>query len=240
MKNRIIMSLCGLFILGFFIVVFLTMCETKKENKTIDEMLIAETRTIVEETSATTATTTVTTSTTKSESYTTKKVEISTKKILTNDIVEKTSSKTPSTSAAATKINNNNNNNNNVYYSKQDIIDIAKVMQKECGGVPSKTEQACVVWTVLNRVDKYNSSVYSVVRAKNQFAFYENSNYTTALYNLAEDVLSRWSREKQGETNIGRALPPEYLYFYGDGQHNYFYTQSGQYWNYSLSTPYNS
>ena len=46
MKNKIIIFLCSLFILGFFIVVFLTMCEAKKENKTIDEFFIETNTTI--------------------------------------------------------------------------------------------------------------------------------------------------------------------------------------------------
>ena len=48
------------------------------------------------------------------------------------------------------------------HYTQQDAIDIAKVLYNECRGVDSITEQACVAWTILNRVDFNNSSVYSV------------------------------------------------------------------------------
>lgn len=129
------------------------------------------------------------------------------------------------------------------YYSEQDAIDIAKVLYHECRGVPSKTEQACVVWTILNRVDCYGSTVYSVVRAPNQFAFYDSAPVWDELLDLAHDVLDRWSREKNGETNVGRVLPQEYIYFAGSNGHNYFrdnYSGSYNIWDYSLESPYES
>lgn len=58
-----------------------------------------------------------------------------------------------------------------IYYTEQDVIDIAKVLYNECRGVGSKTEQACVAWTILNRVDNQGLSISEVIRAKNQFAF---------------------------------------------------------------------
>lgn len=127
------------------------------------------------------------------------------------------------------------------YYAKQDAIDIAKVLYNECRGVPSITEQACVAWTILNRVDNSNSTVYSVVRAPRQFAFRENTPVWDNLLNLAYDVLDRWSREKSGETNVGRVLPKKYMYFEGYNGHNYFrdkYSGSYNTWDYSLPSPY--
>lgn len=127
------------------------------------------------------------------------------------------------------------------HYSNQDVIDIAKVLYHECRGIPSKTEKACVAWTILNRVDYYNSTVYSIVRAPCQFAFYPNAPVWNELYELAQDVLNRWNREKNGETNVGRVLPKEYLYFVGSNGHNYFrdkYSGSYNIWNYSIESPY--
>jgi hypothetical protein len=127
------------------------------------------------------------------------------------------------------------------YYTEQDVVDIAKVLYSECRGVPSKTEQACVAWTILNRVDKYNSNVYSVVRSPNQFAFYDNLPVWDELADLSRDVLERWSREKNGETNVGRVLPKEYLYFSGYGGHNHFrdrYNGCYNIWDYSFESPY--
>lgn len=114
-------------------------------------------------------------------------------------------------------------------------------MLRECGGIPSKTEQACVAWCVLNRVDEYNSSVYAVLREPNQFAFSESTEVRDNLYELAKDVLYRWNDEKNGIMDSGRVLPQEYTYFHGDGVHNYFRNAfSGNYdtWDYSLESPY--
>ena len=129
----------------------------------------------------------------------------------------------------------------NSYYSEQDAIDIAKVLWNECRGVPSVTEQACVAWTVLNRVDKYGSTVHDVVRAPHQFAFYEGTTVDATLLELAKDVLNRWANEKNGLTDVGRVLPKEYTYFEGYGGHNHFRDDySGNYnlWDYSLPSPY--
>lgn len=126
------------------------------------------------------------------------------------------------------------------YYTEQDVVDIAKVLYTECRGLPT-TEQACVAWVVLNRVDNYDSTVYSVVRAPGQFAFSEYTPVTDELFNLASDVLDRWSREKNGEENVGRVLPKEFTFFEGYGGHNHFrdkYEGSYNIWDYSLESPY--
>jgi len=46
--------------------------------------------------------------------------------------------------------------------------------------------------------------------------------------------------EKECVGSVGRVLPKEYLYFTGDGAHNYFTTewQGGQTWDWSLESPY--
>lgn len=129
------------------------------------------------------------------------------------------------------------------HYTEQDAIDIAKVLYHECRGIPSQTEKACVAWTILNRVDSYNSTVYSVVRSPNQFAFYEDAPIWDELLDLSYDVLDRWNREQNGESNIGRVLPKEYIYFEGRDGHNHFRDNySGLYniWDYSLESPYES
>lgn len=127
------------------------------------------------------------------------------------------------------------------YFTEDDATDLAKVLLRECGGIPSKTEQACVAWCVLNRVDEYGSSIYDVLREPNQFAFNDTTEVRDDLYELAKDVLWRWNDEKNGVTDSGRVLPHEYIYFHGDGVHNYFRNAfSGDYdtWDYSLESPY--
>ena len=47
-------------------------------------------------------------------------------------------------------------------------------------------------------------------------------------------------RKKMGETNTGRVLPSDYLWFSGDGKHNYFRNayKGGETWDWSLPSPY--
>ena len=128
-----------------------------------------------------------------------------------------------------------------IYYSTDDAIDIAKVLYRECRGIPSDTEKACVAWTILNRVDNWGMSIKNVVRAPHQFAYVKNTTIDENLLSLAYDVLSRWNLEKNGYVDVGRVLPKDYMYFTGNGKHNYFRNAyNGKYtvWNYALPSPY--
>ena len=66
------------------------------------------------------------------------------------------------------------------------------------------------------------------------------SDYGYDLVALARDVLDRWSREKAGQTDVGRVLPKDYQWYAGDGKHNYFRDKyrGGSRWDYSLPSPY--
>ena len=129
-----------------------------------------------------------------------------------------------------------------MYFTEKDVIALAKVLYNECRGVPSDMEKACVAWTACNRVDAgYGDTIYDVLTAPNQFAYRENTSVTEELYTLALDVLNRWNNERNGMTDVGRVLPKEYMWFRGDGKHNYFRNAfSGSYdiWDYSLDNPY--
>lgn len=131
-------------------------------------------------------------------------------------------------------------------YTSTDAVMMARVMFLEARGIQSKTEIACVGWTILNRVDAGYGSISTVITAPNQFAYSASasttSDYGYDLIALATDVLDRWSREKAGQTNVGRVLPKGYLWYAGDGKHNYFRNQyqGGTRWDYSLPSPYES
>lgn len=129
------------------------------------------------------------------------------------------------------------------HYTEDDIIMLAKLLYNECRGVDSVTEQACVVWTVLNRVDHGGISIADTITSPDQFAYNSSSPVWGELYWLAEDVLSRWNAEQNGDTSVGRVLPPDYRWFGGDGEHNHFrnaYSGDYQIWDYSLESPYES
>ena len=127
----------------------------------------------------------------------------------------------------------------------EDVHAIARTLYGECRGIPSDMEKAAVVWCILNRVDAKGygcgNSVEYVLEFPYQFLGYnENNPLLDDLCELAEDVLIRWYREKNGETDVGRILPPEYLWFHGDGKHNYFRDayKGGNRWDWSLDNPY--
>ena len=119
---------------------------------------------------------------------------------------------------------------------------IAKTLYGEYRG-EDLLQQAGVVWCILNRCDAWNESIEAVVTAPGQFHGY-NKNHPVLdyLYDMAVDVMTRWEREKQGETDVGRVLPSDYLWFGA----NKTYTQNvfrnaftgGTKWDWSLENPY--
>lgn len=128
-------------------------------------------------------------------------------------------------------------------YSESDVELIAKTVWQEARGIERKAEQAAVVWCILNRVDddRWGDTIAEVVTAPHQFAYDAGAPVTDELRRLAEDVLERWKREKEGETEVGRVLPPEYVFFDGDGSHNHFrreYEHTGEYWEFEAESPY--
>lgn len=132
-----------------------------------------------------------------------------------------------------------------IYYSEEEVVMVAKVLYRECGGVPSITERACVAWTICNRVgaDGFQDTVKGVIEYPGAFAYIVDTPVTDELYELAKDVLSRWNSERNGKTDVGRVLPEDFKFFSGDGEHNYFRNAyRGNYiiWDYSLESPYES
>ena len=128
-------------------------------------------------------------------------------------------------------------------YSESDVELIAKTVWQEARGIPSKAEQAAVVWCILNRVDddRWGDTIAEVVTAPHQFAYDAGAPVTDELRQLAEDVLERWKREREGETEVGRVLPAGYVFFDGDGSHNHFrreYEHTGEYWEFKAESPY--
>ena len=130
---------------------------------------------------------------------------------------------------------------------EEEAVVIAKIMYREARGIASITEQACVAWTILNRVDASGKSIIEIATAPNQFAWDPYSptvdDQGRDLIALAKDIIGRWEAEKNGETDVGRVLPSTYKYFGGSNGHNWFrenYEFNGEYWDYSLKSPYES
>ena len=131
--------------------------------------------------------------------------------------------------------------------TETEAVMLAKIVRGESRGIWSQTEQACVVWTVLNRVDAgMYSSIYAAITAPYQFAYHAYAStyddYGRDLTALARDVLYRWQLERSGQTDVGRVLPLGYCWYSGDGRHNYFrasYYGQGAIW-FGLASPYES
>lgn len=121
-------------------------------------------------------------------------------------------------------------------------IILAKTVWGEARGC-SVTEQAAVVWCILNRVDSgYGcGSIIATVLEPNQFVGYHHKNpLDKDILRLVKDVLVRWELEDTNSGEVGRVLPEDYLWFSGDGKRNYFRNayEGGTTWDWSLPSPY--
>lgn len=141
------------------------------------------------------------------------------------------------------------------YVTEEELIMLAQLIWGESRGIPSTMEKSAVVWSVLNRVDASGyaneDTVAEVITFPYQYSGYdEDYPVEEEFYNLSVDVVTRWVREKNGELEIGRTLPPDYLWFLGDyatnpgDHHNYFRNQYKDYdesniWDWSYPNPYN-
>lgn len=132
-------------------------------------------------------------------------------------------------------------------YSESDIEIAAKIILREAEsvkdncGVSGDCHRAAVIWCILNRVDAGYGDFEEVATAPHQFAYYSNTRIVKEFYELAEDVLDRWSQEKAGIKDIGRVLPQDYLWFRGNGKVNIFrnkYKGNYKIWDWSLPDPY--
>lgn len=128
-------------------------------------------------------------------------------------------------------------------HDRETVEAIAKTVWGEARGCTT-TEQAAVVWCVLNRVDSsdFPNDPLSVVTQRGHFSGY-SPDYPVVpeLVTLVEDVLTRWIMEKTAVGSVGRVLPCEYVFFTGDGLHNHYrerYEQTGETWDWSLPSPY--
>ena len=110
-----------------------------------------------------------------------------------------------------------------MFFTDADVVAVAKMLYGESRGCSIGNQQKAV-WCVLNRVDdeRYPDSIIAVLSQSGQFHGY-NPNHPVwdELTTVAEDVLTRWSLEKQGVA-VNRELPKSYLYFTGTGRENIF------------------
>ena len=118
-------------------------------------------------------------------------------------------------------------------FTEAEIQMIARVIYCESNCVESEAERSMIAWTILNRIDSgiswFGDSVSSIITKPGQFCYTPSAPLTDRNYELAKDVTSRWLAEKSGETNVGRTLPVEFLFYHASKEHwhNSFYRLSG-------------
>ncbi len=110
-----------------------------------------------------------------------------------------------------------------MYFTEADVIALAQMLYGEARGCTVDNQMKCV-WCVLNRVDdpRFPDTIQGVLSQPSQFHGYSpNFPVWDELKEVARDVLTRWSLEKQGVI-VERELPSEYVFFTGDGIQNHF------------------
>ena len=110
-----------------------------------------------------------------------------------------------------------------MYFTEADVIALAQMLYGEARGCTVDNQMKCV-WCVLNRVDdaRFPDTIIGVLSQPSQFHGYSpNFPVWDELKEVARDVLTRWSLEKQGVA-VERELPTEYVFFTGDGIQNNF------------------
>lgn len=231
-------------IINAVIVAFLVFCMTQLSISSIQELIALEDNQLNQTTEndvVETTTDVVETTTTLAEEPTTE-VETTTAKAEETTTVKSVPVTTEPVAEQETYIDEDMPTNIG-QFTNDEVIMLCKVTYGEAGSL-SKTQQAAVVWCILNRVDSvaYPNTIVKVITQKSQFYGYRESNpINPTTKEVVVDVLNRWIREKRGEDNVGRVLPQEYMYFTGNGKENIFRLSSktsSQAWDWSLPSPY--
>lgn len=114
----------------------------------------------------------------------------------------------------------------------EDVVELAgRAVWGEAGGL-TREEQAAVVWCACNRADAWGQTLEEVLVPSQFHGLAIAGDVPEEHLDVARDVLARWTLEHDGWVDVGRVLPSQYLFFEGDGQHNYFSTEygGGEYW----------
>ena len=110
-----------------------------------------------------------------------------------------------------------------MYFTEDDVAAMAKMLWGEARGCTRDNQIKCA-WIACNRVDdeRFPDTIQGVLEQPSQFHGYDPTYpVTDELYNVAFDVLTRWSYEKQG-IPVHRELPSSFLWFTGNGVENIF------------------
>ena len=110
-----------------------------------------------------------------------------------------------------------------MYFTEADVTALAQMLYGEARGCTVDNQMKCV-WCVLNRVDdsRFPDTIQGVLSQPSQFHGYSpDFPVWDELKEVALDVLTRWSMEKQG-AKVARELPDTYCWFTGFNGSNHF------------------
>lgn len=113
-----------------------------------------------------------------------------------------------------------------MYYTEEEMNYIGRLITAEAGGL-SNEEMRAVAMTVLHRVDspKWPNDMIQVINQDGQYADEDMPAYASdRALEAAFEALDQWNLTKNGlipEEDF--ELPEKFIYFFGDGKHNYFY-----------------
>lgn len=110
-----------------------------------------------------------------------------------------------------------------MYFTEDDVRAVAKMLWGEARGCTTDNKIKCA-WVVCNRVDddRFPDTIIEVLEQPSQFFGYsEDFPVTDELYDIAFDVLTRWSYERQG-VPVRRELGKSFVWFTGNGTENIF------------------
>lgn len=109
-----------------------------------------------------------------------------------------------------------------VKYTSDEVTLVCQTVYGEARGC-SREEQMLVVWCICNRADSSGASIERVVTAPRQFHGYNPEHpVTDEIRSAVLEVLDAWSQGQEALVYEPYATTSEYLYFSGDGVHNWF------------------
>ena len=109
-------------------------------------------------------------------------------------------------------------------YTEEEVRLVAQTLYGEARGC-SRAEQRLVVWCICNRVDKgsWGNSIEDVVKYPYQFVGYGATHPVwPELEAVAREVLEEWNGGGEADILEPYAKTSKYLYFNGDGKHNWY------------------
>lgn len=112
-------------------------------------------------------------------------------------------------------------------YTDADVDMLAKLVYSEAG-ICASVEQRLIVWTVFQRVDSTDpdfhnmNTIAEVVTEPHQFAYDETAPIKDDIRRMCEEELEKWVIGEAPPTVTPYAPSLPYLFFEGDGYHNWF------------------